>query len=152
MVNRIQGLFKSNFALVFASAMVATVSVTLPASAGKPGANLDVTVDANQLSQQIEGAVRSAQNREGCVKNLANVASDLVRQKANVMVFNLNQNFDPRFNGQIFYRSATCAGITYGVWAFRDGEFTNKGDGGYINWAFIGNFKRDGSHVKFYPI
>ncbi|MBJ3792196.1 stress protein, partial [Bacillus sp. OA1] len=33
---------------------------------------------------------------------------------------------------------------------FEDGEFTNKGDGGWINWAFRGWFDRDGGHVKFY--
>lgn len=38
----------------------------------------------------------------------------------------------------------------YGIWAFENGEFTNKGDGGWINWAFKGSFDRDGSHVKFH--
>ncbi len=37
----------------------------------------------------------------------------------------------------------------FGIWVFEDGEFTNKGDGGWINWAFRGWFDRDGGHVKF---
>ncbi|MFP3821487.1 stress protein, partial [Bacillus sp. SIMBA_008] len=33
---------------------------------------------------------------------------------------------------------------------FEDGSFTNKGDGGWINWAFRGWFDRDGDHVEFH--
>jgi len=33
--------------------------------------------------------------------------------------------------------------IGYEIYVFDDGEFTNLGDGGYINWAFAGNFVRD---------
>ena len=33
-------------------------------------------------------------------------------------------------------------GTTYGIWLFGDGEFTNKGDGGYPNWSFSGWFDR----------
>lgn len=70
-------------------------------------------------------------------------------QRYNVMVFNLSQNYDDRFKGVVFYGSAVYSGITFGIWAFQSGEFTNNGDGGWINWAFRGWFERNGQHVVF---
>jgi len=40
--------------------------------------------------------------------------------------------------------------VKYDVYWGGAGTFTNKGDGGYLNWAFTGNFKRDGNKVQFY--
>jgi hypothetical protein len=43
--------------------------------------------------------------------------------------------------------------IGYEIYVFDDGEFTNLGDGGHINWAFAGNFVRDpdnGKKVHFF--
>lgn len=28
--------------------------------------------------------------------------------------------------------------------------YDHYGDGGYLNWAIIGNFRKDGGHVTFY--
>ncbi|KAI7364990.1 hypothetical protein KC354_g5235 [Hortaea werneckii] len=39
--------------------------------------------------------------------------------------------------------------ITYTCYVFDSGDFELKGDGGYLNWAFTGNFKRNGSKVTF---
>ncbi|KAI3433377.1 hypothetical protein D9Q98_003194 [Chlorella vulgaris] len=63
----------------------------------------------------------------------------------NVMVFNLQQGhqFDASNDDIQYFDSITCDGITFGVWAFCSGTFTNEGDGGYINWAFRGSFTRD---------
>ena len=41
-------------------------------------------------------------------------------------------------------------GIKYDCYVFDSGEFTLKGDGGWINWAFTGSFDRDGGHVVFH--
>ena len=32
-----------------------------------------------------------------------------------------------------------------------EGSFSNKGDGGFINWCFNGNYQRDGSYVSWGP-
>ncbi|KAF5378561.1 hypothetical protein D9615_007098 [Tricholomella constricta] len=49
------------------------------------------------------------------------------------------------------WESAHCtfSGIGYDVFAIRNGDFWNDGDGGFINWAFIGVWTRDGQHVHF---
>ena len=38
--------------------------------------------------------------------------------------------------------------IGYEIYVFDDGIFTNLGDGGYINWAFGGNFVQDPDNPK----
>ena len=37
------------------------------------------------------------------------------------------------------------------VYVFKSGIIENLGDGGYINWAFDGNWERSGQSVKFFP-
>ncbi|MFJ7258090.1 hypothetical protein ACIQWV_37480 [Streptomyces sp. NPDC098085] len=37
----------------------------------------------------------------------------------------------------------------FDIYVFDKGKFSNDGDGGYINWAFYGDFTRDGSEVAF---
>ncbi len=71
------------------------------------------------------------------------------KKQYNVMVFNLSQDHEQRFKNVKYYTSANYHGITYGIWLFDEGTFKNKGDGGWINWAFRGRFDRDGGYVKF---
>ncbi|WP_346997255.1 stress protein [Bacillus velezensis] len=118
------------------------------ASAKDVGLNIDV--DLLGIGNSIADAIKSAQNRDGFVKNLMESLFYASGQKYNVMVFNLSQEYEDHFNGVQFYGSAVYDGITYGIWVFEDGSFTNKGDGGWINWAFRGWFDRDGDHVEFH--
>ncbi|MFJ2900139.1 hypothetical protein ACIO87_35365 [Streptomyces sp. NPDC087218] len=37
----------------------------------------------------------------------------------------------------------------FDIYVFDKGEFSNDGDGGYTNWAWYGDFDRDGSKVRF---
>ncbi|MDL0426992.1 stress protein [Bacillus amyloliquefaciens] len=117
-------------------------------SAKDVGLNIDV--DLLGIGNLIADAIKSAQNRDGFVKNLMESSFYASGQKYNVMVFNLSQEYEDHFNGVQFYGSAVYDGITYGIWVFEDGSFTNKGDGGWINWAFRGWFDRDGDHVEFH--
>ncbi|WP_432680897.1 stress protein [Bacillus velezensis] len=117
-------------------------------SAKDVGLNIDV--DLLSIGNSIADAIKSAQNRDGFVKNLMESSFYASGQKYNVMVFNLSQEYEDHFNGVQFYGSAVYDGITYGIWVFEDGSFTNKGDGGWINWAFRGWFDRDGDHVEFH--
>ncbi|ARW40539.1 MULTISPECIES: hypothetical protein [Bacillus] len=117
-------------------------------SAKDVGLNIDV--DLLGIGNSIADAIKSAQNRDGFVKNLMESSFYASGQKYNVMVFNLSQEYEDHFNGVQFYGSAVYDGITYGIWVFEDGSFTNKGDGGWINWAFRGWFDRDGDHFEFH--
>ena len=77
----------------------------------------------------------------------------------NIMIFHTGkQPYEQNLNGvhKTWEREESASGHStkYTVWIFESGEFKNKGDGGWINWAFCGNFKRgkgDGSgYVQFY--
>ena len=115
-------------------------------------------LDFSGLEDLIRSTKDTTNNREGFVKKLAESAfNQLTDEKYNVMVFNMNQSYTERLNGvQLFkeevYDDGFNGDIHYGVWIFEDGEFINRGDGGYINWAFQGWFERTGDqghHVIF---
>ncbi len=71
-----------------------------------------------------------------------------------MLVFNLSQPYDEQFNNTTkVYGSGVYDSITFGVWVFEEGIFYNKGDGGDINWTFVGSFERSndqGHKVTFY--
>ena len=78
-------------------------------------------------------------DEEAWVKTLLEQTKSRTRGKYNVMVFNMQQNYD--FNppaGTFKFAQATFKGgltgnITYGVWVFNSAAtFTNKGEGGFI--------------------
>ena len=111
--------------------------------------NLNISMDVFGIATAISCAVHGDQDRSAFVKNLMESTFYATGQRYNVMVFNLGQNYDHRFNGVQFYGSAVYQNLTFGIWVFESGEFTNQGDGGWINWAFRGRFERNGNHVKF---
>ncbi|MEH6891242.1 hypothetical protein V7024_16350 [Bacillus sp. JJ864] len=113
-------------------------------------ANLNVNVDVLGIADRIRDAVNANANRSGFVKNVMESTFYSAGQRYNVMVFNLNQGYVEQFRGVKFYGSTNYNGTIYGIWVFEDGEFTNEGDGGWINWAFKGWFDRNDKHVKFY--
>ncbi|WP_019547817.1 hypothetical protein [Streptomyces sulphureus] len=147
--------------------MAASVSAA-PAAPAKGGsssgasasadASFDVSFDALEVAKEIESSIKKAENREGFVKNLMNTAWYASGEEYNVVVRNLSQDYDEDLNGVQTYGSAEYDGVTYGIWIFEDGTFTNKGDGGWINWAMRGVFERtdedgnakeDGSVAEF---
>jgi hypothetical protein len=117
--------------------------------AQRASANLDVQVDVLGITNLIISSIKSSRDRSGFVKNLMNGAFYGAGERYNVMVFNLSQDYEESFRGVKFYGSAVYDGVTFGIWVFEDGEFTNKGDGGWINWAFYGLFDRNGGYVRF---
>ncbi|MFF7414175.1 stress protein [Streptomyces lydicus] len=160
-------LKKSLAAVALCAALTATAAAfpaaasAAPAAAAAPAgdspvdvganANLNFNVDVLGIANKIESSIKTAQNREGFVKNLMESAFYASGGQYNVMVHNLSQPYEEHLNGVKAYGSATYDGVVYGIWVFEDGEFTNQGDGGYINWAFKGWFDRpdNGGYVKF---
>ncbi|QHC23869.1 stress protein [Streptomyces sp. GS7] len=139
-----------------ATASAAPVAATAaagdsPVSAGA-NANVNFNIDVLGIANKIEASIKTAQNREGFVKNLRESAFYAAGSQYNVMVMNLSQGYDDHLNGVKAYGSATYDGVVYGIWVFEDGTFTNLGDGGYINWAFRGWYDRpnNGGLVQFH--
>ena len=113
------------------------------------GASANFDIDVNALTNTIQQAIVSAANREGAVKSMMEAAYNHTKQRYNVMVFNLNQNYDDsQLSGVKSYTNHTYSQIPYGVWVFESGTFVNQGDGGFINWAFAGSCKRTGKDDK----
>jgi hypothetical protein len=113
-------------------------------------------LDLNKTVSDIAGTISSVNNREAWVKTLMETVVSKTQGRWNVMVFNMQQSFV--FNpppGAFKFTQATFKGglggnITYGVWVFHSATtFQNKGDGGFINWAFYGVWTRNGGTVAF---
>ncbi|WP_395894402.1 stress protein [Bacillus safensis subsp. safensis] len=111
--------------------------------------NVNINFDVLGIANALINAANANTNREGFVKGLMESAFYAAGAKYNVMVFNLSQGYETRFNGVKTFATVKYGSITYGVWVFENGSFTNKGDGGYINWAFRGWFDRNGGFVNF---
>ena len=118
---------------------------------GQVGANFNIAVDALGIGNAIGDAIGKRQNREAWVKSVRNKAYYSAGGKYNALVFNLAVSHTHNLSGVKFYSEATYGNLVYGVWVFERGTFNNYGDGGYINWAFQGSFKRNGMQVNFYP-
>ena len=113
------------------------------------GASANLDIDVNALTNTIQRSIVTAANREGAVKGMKEAAYNQTKRCYNVMVFNLNQNYDDsQLRGVKSYTNLTYSQTPFGVWIFESGTFVNQGVGGFINWAFAGNCKRTGKDGK----
>ncbi|MEU8624268.1 hypothetical protein [Streptomyces sp. NPDC048669] len=55
----------------------------------------------------------------------------------------------PEYHSQETGDDIASGRAVFDVYVFDKGKFSNDGDGGYTNWAFYGDFDRDGSEVTF---
>ncbi|MFJ1876901.1 hypothetical protein, partial [Streptomyces chartreusis] len=121
--------------------------ITLPfAAAGTtPGASGDSLGIAGQLTDVV------ATSREDCVKQVAERAFTAAGQQYNVAVINQANAIDNQLNGVKSYVTVQYEGVYFGVWVFESGTVTNNDEGGYSNWALLGNFEssEDGRVATF---
>ena len=118
--------------------------------------NLNVNLDVLQIGQAIASAMNNNQQRGAFTDNLVQTTFFQAGQKYNVLVVNMAQHPQTgNLQDVVFQASARSDdGTIFGIWAFKSGEFTHDGDGGWINWAMYGWYDRDGDggkHVVFYP-
>jgi len=122
--------------------------------AAQVGVDFNVSIDPFAIGQAIANAVNLNQERGAFTDNLVETAFFQAGQKYNVLTVNMGQHPQTGgLNDVVFYASVTYGdGTIFGIWCFKDGEFTHDGDGGWINWAMKGWFDRDGDggkHVVF---
>ncbi|WP_405419750.1 stress protein [Streptomyces erythrochromogenes] len=147
-----------------APAPTAAVSVPASPAASSPAASepdaaaaadksVSVNVSMDQLGRgkAIADALRGIKtdNRGTFVQEAVDKAFKAAGSRHNVMLFNLSQNYNDQFQGTRVYANVQWGNIHYGLWVFESGQFTNQGDGGWINWGFVGWYERNGGHVKF---
>ncbi|MFG3494549.1 stress protein [Streptomyces sp. NPDC047928] len=118
------------------------------------GKTVTVKVALDQLGAggRIADALKgiNTDDRGKFVQEAVNKAFDAAGGRHNVMLMNLSQNYQERLQGKRIYANVQWGNIYYGLWIAESGEFTNQGDGGWINWGFKGWFDRNGGHVKFH--
>ena len=110
---------------------------------------VELIIDPVTFAGSITEALGSNWNREGFVQTALAEAFEKSGRSYNVMVCNMSLKPDYiGLQGVQFFQSFTCdtkfeGSIPYGVWVFESGKFVKPGDGGDINWAFIGKFQRE---------
>jgi hypothetical protein len=122
-----------------------------------PPVSAQVNIDLNKTVDDISKTIGAAKDRGAWVRGMGEQLRAKYGAKYNVMVFNMQQGFDfnPGPPGTYKFIQKTFDGgltgkIQYGIWIFRSAAvFKNKGDGGYINWAFSGAYNRNGGTVTF---
>jgi len=114
-------------------------------------AQLVANLDINKAVGDIIGTVNAERDRGAWVRSLLEQMKSKTQGKVSIMVFNMEQPFDFNPPGKVQFTKVTFNGrITYGIWVFHSAAvFKNKGDGGFINWAFYGVFNRRGGTVTF---
>ncbi|MFF3652609.1 stress protein [Streptomyces sp. NPDC002181] len=136
-----------------AASAPATSDVAADAAEAASGNSVTVTVSMDHLGRgkAIADALRGIKtdNRGGFVQEAVDKAFKAAGSRHNVMLFNLSHNYNDKFRGTKVYANVQWGNIHYGLWIFESGEFTNEGDGGWINWGFVGWYERNGGHVKF---
>lgn len=135
----------------FKPASAESITVDNPKADLTAQAGVEIPIDPVEIKDMIDEAVYSSENRGGFVRGLMEAAAVQAKKGGyNVMVFNLQQDYDTDIrNTAEYFKRVEYDGIPYGIWIFEKGTFTNKGDGGWINWGFYGNFERDGKTVTF---
>ncbi|GAA2780518.1 hypothetical protein [Crossiella cryophila] len=119
------------------AAGTATLTMTLPSAAEAAAAGFP-TCDLSEKVKELQRWDTNNQYNIIVWKESARASSDLRGVAA-----------------QDFANSHECKNTVkhsnYFWAAFREGTFVHQGDGGYRNWAFVGNFQRDGETVRFFP-
>src|SRR5262245_20519686 len=115
-------------ALLTLVALGAVSTQRAQAQKGKAGpASLEVKLDLNKAVAAISKTIGATKDRGAWVKALLEQTKSKTRGNYNVMVFNMQQNyeFNPPPNTFKFVQARFPGGvggdITYGVWVFRSG-------------------------------
>lgn len=123
------------------------------ANAVSRAVDVGIELDMLGIAQAIQQSVSIHENQDAFVKSVGYSAYYEAGGCYNIMVVNLSNEFDQRFIGVKAFVRADYHGKFFGVWAFEDGSFENKGHGTYHNWFFMGSWSRhgrDGKFVQFY--
>ncbi len=147
-------VYARHFRRCSAAAAAFVISAAVIDSARAASFQGSATIDPVAIGNAIAGAVHANSNREGCIDAVVNTVDYQTGNKYNVLAVNASQHPNLYSTSIVYFTSTVCDGVSYDVWAFKSGEFTHQGDGGWINWQMSGSFTRDGDgnkHVVFYP-
>jgi len=117
-----------------------------------PTPSVSVHLDDGANGPAVAGAITDIEedNRGEFVRQAVDAAHREAGGQYDVVLMNLSQGYEERLEGKRLYANVRWGAINYGLWIAESGQFTNTGDGGYINWGFKGVFDRDGNTITFH--
>ena len=65
----------------------------------------------------------------------------------NVIIF--KNGIDAQLGSYEYEMNEELGGERYNIYVGASGDFLNKGDGGWINWAMTGDYEKNGNLVRF---
>ena len=107
-----------------------------------------------QLGNTVNQGAEDRNFRNGWTQQqLGTVSADPANAGKNIMIVYVDHDASQLVNSKFSQLECQCPNsgikLSYDCYVFDSGPFTLKGDGGYLNWAFCGNFKRDKNNVTF---
>ncbi|HEV7980341.1 hypothetical protein [Amycolatopsis sp.] len=124
-------------------------SASVVVASNKPSVTVHLDNGANGI--RVANAISNIdeKDRGKFVQRVVDTAFTVSGRRFNVIVMNLSQGYNERLQGKRMYANIRYKSISYGLWITEAGQFTNTGDGGWINWGFRGWFNRNGMTVTF---
>lgn len=103
------------------------------------------------VSGLVSGNTNDQNFRNGWTQqNLGTVTAANPKKNVIIVFPPHDQNLQGSKYQQLVCKTPTQT-LSYDCYIFDSGDFTLKGDGGYLNWAFAGNFTRNGNKLTFKP-
>ena len=125
---------------------------TVSAASVQGSPHVVIHQDKLNLGVQLADAVNKIDEkyRDAFVRKAVDAAFNAAGKSHNVILFNLAVNYEARIPTTLIYATVEFDKVFYGLWVFDEGQFINKGDGGYINWGMVGWFTKNGGTVDFH--
>lgn len=109
---------------------------------------------SSELPETITRSVEDLIDRSAWVLRLSNhVFTERHQSRHNVVVINNELEYHLNVKGTVerfvvkFYQQRKPNMVPYEVVVFKEGTLVNMGDGGDINWDWMGNFERNGTKL-----
>ncbi|MER6401321.1 hypothetical protein ABT263_35570 [Kitasatospora sp. NPDC001603] len=131
-----------------AEALGSQDSVSITANSPRVSVHYDNGANGLQVAAAISGIKEG--NRGKFVQRVVDTAFNVSGGRFNVVVMNLSQNYQERLSDKRLYANIQWGNIYYGLWIAEEGEFTNAGDAGWINWGYRGWIDRSGNTIHLH--
>ncbi len=112
---------------------------------------------SSELPETITRSVEDHIDRSAWVLRLSHyVFAERHQSRYNVVVINTELEYHFNVKGTVerfvvkFYQQTRPRMVPYEVVVFKEGTLVNRGDGGDINWDWMGNFARNSSRLLIF--
>jgi hypothetical protein len=128
-----------------------------PEENNRAGLTPSIQSSASELPETITRSVEDHIARSAWVLRLCHhVFAERHQSRYNVVVINNELEYHFNANGTVerfvvkFYQRQSPKMVPYDVLVFPEGTIVNRGDGGDVNWDWMGNFVRNGTKLLIF--